>query len=364
MLKILFVIPSLEYSGAAKQLTLLANRLPRDRFEVRVCILNKGGAWLTKLESEGIPFDVLHWMRSVDPAALFRLRKIVKAFQPHIVHAWTRPAWRALSATTLGIKTAFVMSNCLEQGRQSLVQKLVDQGLLARAKKVVAFGESELRQCEAWGQRDHKLIAIPLGVEIDEKAHTKSRDMRDELGLAPDAKLIACVGPLTINKGHHEAIWALDILHFLYENLHLVIIGDGPDLPRLKRFAHATGGSARVHFLGPRPDVPMILTEVDLAWIPSLSDAGRNFLLEAMAAGKPFVASRWPSLSELVPQELNECLVQAGDKAAFARQTRRLLDDASLCDRLGEVGRRHVRDCFSVTALSNNFANLYESIDL
>jgi glycosyltransferase involved in cell wall biosynthesis len=363
MLKVLFVIPSLEYGGAAKQLTLLATHLPRDRFQVQVCILKEGGAWQAKLESGHIPCEILNWTRLVDPGALFRLRKSIKNFRPHIIHAWTRPAWRAVWAASLGINTAIVVSNCLSESKPSLGSKLANQGLLAMTKKVVAFGESEAGQYPTCGIRCAQIVSVPLGVETDEKAYSNSRELRDELGLAPDAKLLGCVGPLTMNKGCHEAIWALDILHFLYNNLHLVIIGDGPDLPRLKSFAQATAGSERVHFLGPRQNVPRLLAEIDLAWIPSLSDTGRNFMLEAMAAGKPFVASCWPGLKELVPDELKECLVQAGDKAAFARQTRRLLDDASLCDRLGEIGRRHVQDCFSVTALSNNFANLYESID-
>jgi glycosyltransferase involved in cell wall biosynthesis len=101
-----------------------------------------------------------------------------------------------------------------------------------------------------------------------------------------------------------------------------------------------------------------------MAWIPSLADVGSNFLLEVMAAGKPFVGARWPRLSELVPKELQECLVEPDDKGAFARQSRLLLDDRDRRDRLGEQGRRHVRDCFSVTALSNSFAKAYESIDL
>src|SRR5438046_847686 len=88
MRKVLFVIPSLDYGGAAKQLTLLLRGLSRDRFEPHVCVLERDGPYGESLRKAGLSIEVLGWRRQFDLTPAWRLRQLVQAFQPDVIHVW------------------------------------------------------------------------------------------------------------------------------------------------------------------------------------------------------------------------------------------------------------------------------------
>jgi glycosyltransferase involved in cell wall biosynthesis len=174
-------------------------------------------------------------------------------------------------------------------------------------------------------------------------------------------RVLLAAGPVETYKGLHGAVWAVDILRHVYDNLHLVVAGDGPDRPRVQRFAQSLGAGARVHFTGVCGDLGPLLARADLVWVPSLADRGRSVAAEAMRAGRPVVAARWPGLAEVVEDGVTGHLVPPDDKAALARQTRPLLEDAEQRRRLGEAGRQRAADRFGVQGLVAACAGLYEA---
>jgi glycosyltransferase involved in cell wall biosynthesis len=162
-----------------------------------------------------------------------------------------------------------------------------------------------------------------------------------------------------MHKGFREAVWALDILHYLYNDLHLVLVGNGSDRGRIGQFAQSVGASERVHFLGPLNDLTPVLLKSTVVWIPSRIQGGVYATLEAMAAGRPVVATRSAGLDEIVVDGVTGYLIKPGDKAGLARKTRLLLDDPSLAARLGEAGRRRVHDHFPAGRMVSACAKLY-----
>jgi glycogen synthase len=97
----------------------------------------------------------------------------------------------------------------------------------------------------------------------------------------------------------------------------------------------------------------------EVVWVPSLADGGARVALEAMAAGRPVVASRLPGLAEVVVEGETGFLVPPGDKIALARQTRRLLADAELRRRLGQAGRARIAQHFAARVAVERMAGLY-----
>ena len=155
-------------------------------------------------------------------------------------------------------------------------------------------------------------------------------------------------------------MWALDILHYLYEDLRLVLAGDGSDRPRLEEFARAIEVDKRVVMLGRLPDLAPWFHRAELVWIPSRTGGGECAALEAMAAGQPVIATRLPNLAEIVADGVAGCLVPPGDKTELARQTRFLLNDADRRRAYGEAGRRRAAENFPVEKLVWRCAALYE----
>src|SRR5262249_34892151 len=101
-MKILFVVPGLDAGSAAKQLALLAPGLPRDRFEVRVCVLGGEGAFAQRLRSAGVVPEVLGWTRPLDVRSPWRLRRLVRSYLPDVIHAWHPSSLRALAFAAAG----------------------------------------------------------------------------------------------------------------------------------------------------------------------------------------------------------------------------------------------------------------------
>jgi glycosyltransferase involved in cell wall biosynthesis len=130
----------------------------------------------------------------------------------------------------------------------------------------------------------------------------------------------------------------------------------------LKGFIEVIQGAGQVHLVGPQPDATRLLSEADIVWTPSWSEGGANVVLEAMAAGRPVVASSCGSLPEIIVDGTTGFLIPTEDKAALARQTRVLLDDPGLGNRMGEAGRQRTLKNYRVVDLAGRFGEIYKAV--
>src|SRR6516165_6193025 len=160
MIRILFVIPHLEYSGATKQLQLLATALPRQRFQVRVCVLDRLGPAAELLREAGIELQSLGWTRLIDLKATWSLRRLVAAFAPSVIHTWgLKTLWFVQLAA--GRKCKLVASALEPPSHPGKLQEWLTRRLLERADRVIAYdaaGASLLRQN---GAANGKALVIP-----------------------------------------------------------------------------------------------------------------------------------------------------------------------------------------------------------
>src|SRR5207302_1062258 len=152
------------------------------------------------------------------------------------------------------------------------------------------------------------------------------------------------------------------ILHYLFDDLRLAFVGDGEDRARVEAFARAVGAANHVRFLGRQPRVGPYLRRAAVVWVPSDRAGGVCVALEAMAAGRPVVASRVSELAEIVVEGETGYLTRAGDKASLARQTRWMLDRPATMQRLAEAGRQRAVQHFSAARLVAECARIYEQV--
>jgi glycosyltransferase involved in cell wall biosynthesis len=362
VLKILFVIPELDYSGAGKQLLLLATGLPRPEFEVRVAVFGRAGPLAERLRAGGVAVEVLGWTRLIDINPLRRLRQLVAMYQPNVIHTWRWPSlWAAYLAAGRNSRRLVVGQARLSQASKAIRSRW-ERWLLGRADAIVTSGLAEADHCRQVGLLKEKVVVIPPGVASMTIPESTQAELYRSLRLPANARLVMGVGPLETRKGFQDAIWTLDILKYLYDDLHLVLIGNGSERLRLQQFAQAVGASANIHFAGPQVDVPVLLVQSEVVWVPSYTSGGVNVALEAMAAGRPVVASRLPMLAEIVAEGETGFLITRGDKVAWARQTRLLLDDPERRRRMGEAGRRRVEQYFPTAKMVDSYVRLYESV--
>ena len=231
------IIPTLDRAGAEKQLCLLAAGLPRDEFDVHVCALTRGGPLAARLAEAGIPLAVIGKRWKLDPQAFWRLKQHVARLQPDLIHAWMFAAntYGYAAARACGVKHFVVGQRCVDPWKSRL-QLAVDRALARRCSRVVVNSEGVRDFYVQHGTPAERVRVIPNGVALPEPPATTRRQLLAELELPDDSRLIGLVGRLWPQKRVKDAIWAADLLKVIRDDVHLLVIGDGPQRDRLRRF--------------------------------------------------------------------------------------------------------------------------------
>ena len=235
-----------------------------------------------------------------------------------------------------------------------------------RAAAVTAPSRDLLSRARELGAHE-PLELVPYGadevvVSPDAAAATRSR-----LGIARDNVLVAGIGRLVPVKGFDYLVQALAEASRDNPRLRLVLVGDGSERTALAERAASLGVADRVHLVGavPHDDVPEYLAAADVVVVPSirfegLVDGLPNVALEAMAAGKPLVATRVGGLPELVHDGRNGLLVEEKSASELASAILGLVGDAGLRARLGAAARDEIRAERSWESVARRFVEIYE----
>jgi glycosyltransferase involved in cell wall biosynthesis len=362
-IRLLQIIPTLDRGGAEKQLALLATGLPRDEFEVHVCALTRGGPYLDALRQQGIPVTVIGKRWKLDPRALLRLKRHIQQVSPDIVHTWIFAAncYGRQAALLAQVKHVLAGERCVDRWK-SWHELAMDRFLARRSERIVVNSSGVRDFCVEHGIAADKFAIIPNAVcEADAPDRTRE-SLLAELDLPPESRLIGAVGRLWPQKRIKDLIWAADLLKVIRDDVHLLVIGDGPQRWRLERFRDQVDIQDKVHFLGHRDDVPQLLPHFDCLWLGSGYEGQPNSVMEAMIAGVPVVATDIPGNRDLVVDDQTGLLVPVGDRAAFARCTKRLLEEPALAERLGQAARQRMLEQFNLDLMLQRYAALYREI--
>ncbi|MCS6305653.1 MAG: glycosyltransferase family 4 protein [Nitrospira sp.] len=182
---------------------------------------------------------------------------------------------------------------------------------------------------------------------------------RVELGIQAGDIVLGSVGSLYPVKGHTFLLDAMQAVLERFPNTVLIIAGRGELEVPLKDQAKSLGIEQNIRLLGMRQDIPRLLALMDVFVLPSLSEGLSMALLEAMAAGKPVVATRVGGNPELVQQGHAGLLVPSQDAGGLADALIVLLGDPITLRRFGEAGAERVRKDFSTDHMAEQYRRLY-----
>jgi len=361
--RILQIIPTLDRSGAEKQMSLLARRLPRDEFDVHVCVLTRSGPRAAELDAAGVPTVVIGKRWKLDPRAFWRLRRHVARLRPDLLHTWIFAAdsYGRAAGLSCGVRHMICGLRCVDPWKGRL-QLAVDRALARRTSRIVANSPGVKDFYVGKGLPAEQIEVIANAVEPLPPSTVSRQQLLAELGLPRDARLVGLLGRLWAQKRVKDAIWAADLLKVIRPDVHLLILGDGPLRQRLWRYRDQVEIRDKVHFLGERGDVAKIMPHLDVLWSTSAYEGQSNAIMEAMAAGVPVVATDIPGTRDLVVDRETGYLFPVGDRAALAKWTDRILNDAALADRLGQAARKRMIDEFSVERMVGAYADLYRRV--
>ena len=375
-MRVLQIIPSLDRSGAEKQMTLLACGLPKEEFQSAVCVLTRSGPYAEDLKRAGVPLFEIGKKRKLSFRAYQRLKAVIRGFRPDIVHTWifAANAYGRRAAAACGVPIIVCGERCVDL-RTRPWHRAVDRALAKKTDCIVANSAGVREYYAARGIPASLFEIIPnAAVPLPPSTVTKEELLR-RLGVpvsggAPLPFLIGLVGRLWPQKRVRDAIWAAEQLKFTGLDFHLVVIGDGPQRENLLRYRDEIRITDRVHFIGHRDDVFNFLPHFDLLWSLSGYEGLSNAVLEAMSAGVPVVASDIPGHRELVLPGKTGVLVPeyAGDairrRTGFCRESFALLQPGAAETRaeMGRAARRRIETEFGLAPMINRHAELYRRL--
>lgn len=362
--KILFVIPTLDQSGAEKQLALLASRLPATKYQVEVCALTRGGPYQAVLEEAGVPVHLVGKRLAWDPWALWRLTGLIKRIRPDLVQTWlfAGNCYGRVAAALAGARRRIASERCVDSWK-SRYQLAIDRRLAKLTDRVVANSRAVAAFYQRQGIVPAKLLVIPNAVEPVEVLDQQTRRSRlASIGVDDDMPTIGFAGRLWPQKRVQDLIWAVDVLRIAEVDARLIIVGDGPRRASLERFTKGLDLVDRVHFLGHRSDARDLMAAVDVVAAPSQFEGMPNVVLEAMAAGRPVVATQIAGMDEVVIDEETGLLAPPKQPFELAKALRRIIDDPVLARRLGDAGRQRALDHFSIEKMVESYERLYDEV--
>jgi glycosyltransferase involved in cell wall biosynthesis len=212
------------------------------------------------------------------------------------------------------------------------------------------------------GRDPRKCVVVHNGIDLERFSPSITGDgVRAEFGLPESTPLVGTVSRLgEERKGVRYFVEAAAAVAAMHPTARFLIVGDGHLRPALEARAQSLGIAKRIIFAGERKDIARLLAAMDVFVIPSLYEACQYSLLEAMAMGKPVVATPAGVAPDVVLDHQTGLLVPLADSAAIARAVTELLEDQALATRVGGRARELMAGQFSVDAMLDNIARVYD----
>ena len=211
-----------------------------------------------------------------------------------------------------------------------LLLKPIIRAIWRNASRVVACSEG-LRELAQETDVDVTMDVIPDGLDLG-RFEPGSPPVTGEGGqrdACPEKVRVLTIGRLIPRKGFQFLIRALpQIIEKAAHNFEIEIVGDGPYHGELLRLAENLGVASHIHFTGsvPYSELPQKYRDADIFTLPSLAEGMPLVVLEAMGTGLPIVASRVQGIDELVVEDVNGTLFNAGNVDGLAHALLKLIN--------------------------------------
>ncbi|MBK8277156.1 MAG: glycosyltransferase family 4 protein [Nitrospira sp.] len=349
--------------GAERMISTLAAALNQGQVRVIVGLFRSG--WLqTECERFGVRTIVIPIARVLGLQWFLGYWDLIRKERVALIHAHE---FSAIVCGWILAKLAGVPLVGTVHGKNYFWEKWrrrVAYRLVSRYGSLVAVS-ADLKRfiCDKVGVAEERVQIIYNGVAAAQPvADEETQTCKAELAIVGRYPVLGVVGSLYPVKGHRFLISAMPEIIRRWPGAVLLVIGRGELEASLKAQAEQLGIGANIRFLGMRQDVPRLLSVLDAFVLPSLSEGLSLALLEAMASGKPVVATAVGGNPELVDQGQTGFLVSSEDAGSLAIKLIELLQDPLMMQRFSAQGAKRVRQLFSLEQMVLQYRRLYASL--
>ena len=359
----LYVANAAKIGGGIKILMDLMLNLDASRFAPALVVPEEGPA-LEWARSIGVPCEVSRagdWWgltgltrRSID------LARIIRRQRATIVHAAAPPAYRALGIAALatGAMRVCHLGFPPEPGE-------LERAFIAGPDAVIGCytAQAEENRAAILRIKPHcRVVGVPNGVDVQRFSPGPPSPAARALRGDADA-VIAILGHISDVKGYPAFVEAAAAIASQYPRTRFLAIGAETTQPgaraAIEERVRALGLRERFTFLGFRDDVHAVLRAVDIVAVPSLAEGLPLAVLEAMACGKPVIATPVGGVLEAVIPGKTGLLVPPGDSPALTTALRELIESPARRLSLGTAARAWIEERYSIAAFARGVQNVY-----
>jgi sugar transferase (PEP-CTERM/EpsH1 system associated) len=361
----------LDVGGMENGLVNLINHLPRDRYRHAIICLSESSDFEQRIRAENVTVHALRKREGKDPLIYLRFWHLLRKLKPAILH--TR------NLGTLDLAPVALMARVPvrihgehgwdasdpagQSSKYRLLRRVCD---LAVTDYIAVSNDIAAWLRDVIGIREDRIQQIYNGVDIDtfrpggRQAELPFNEPRDKL------LIVGTVGRMDPIKNLDRLIEAIaqmiDLDSSLRKKLRLVMVGDGSLLSEIREMVTKAGLLDLVWLPGRRHDVPELLRSMDIFVLPSRNEGISNTILESMATRLPIVASDVGGNRELISDSESGSLVKANDTDAIVSALARYVRDSDLRKSHGLAARRRAKECFSLRAMVQDYAKLYDRL--
>ncbi len=345
-LRVLHIDSGRDWRGGQRQVFLLASG-QRSRGLEALVVGQRDAPLVKRLRGAGLAASALRMRGEWDIAAATRLRRLIRAWRPDLVHAHDARAHTIALAALIGVRLPLVVTRRVA---------FTPHGRLkygSRVSRFIAISQAVRNAMIAGGVSASEIDVVYSGVPTPHVA--EPRDWRAELGWPRDAVLCGVVGAMTAEKGVSTLVHiAAHLPDEARARCRLLLLGGHGG-------GTVTMGGATAFRAGFVDQIHAAMAGLDLLWHPARAEGLGTAVIDSMALGIPPLAFAVGGLVELIEQEKSGLLVPAGDVEAFSREAARLILDRSLRERLGSGGPGRA-SLFSVERMLEGTTQVYAKV--
>lgn len=364
--KILYIVENLKLGGISTLLLGIAKEINKIRYEITIWSLMGGGETEKELTEYGAKVETFEMY---DYKALSHMLFLVNKMRKdkiHIVHTFQGyvPSNMGRIAAYLSRVPIIIASigRCHLEFKQHHIN--VNKILNIITDKIICcsnYVKEFIIQSER--PRVGKLITIYNGVKPkmipDNLAIIKTKQ---ELNFLQNSTVIGTISFMSKVKGHKYLLEAIPYILDEFTNVIFLIVGDGEEMPNLKELTRKLNIEKYVIFTGVRKDIENMLAVMDIFVFPSIEEGFGNAVIEAMAMGKPIIATNICAFPETLENNKSGILVLPKDEKAIADAIVSLLKNPGKMKEISQASKIRYEQYFSAKIMTTKIENVYENL--
>ena len=309
-MRVLQVDSGREWRGGQNQVWLLCRELGRDPAIQQVLVTKVGSELARRATADGTDVQGTAWEIGLDPRAWWHLRRTIAGFQPDIIHVHDSHALTLAATVALGRTLVATRRVDFHVGRF---------GAWRRPDRIIAVSDAVKQMLIGDGIAADAITVVPDGIDPEEirRASTPPLDIRSQLRIPANALLAVNAAALVDHKDQHTLVRAARYARDLEPELHWIIAGEGPMRASLTAEIARLELQSRVHLVGYVDRIEALIAEASVFVMSSKQEGLGSVILNALALGRPVVATAAGGIPEILPPEV---LVPTGAAEALAQK--------------------------------------------